>query len=341
MSQAQEAVNPMPRSVRKQADKANELMNRLVASAQSAPASGEPATTAGEPQGPAAAPAPASPAATSSGSAPAPAAPSRQEDSVDYWKHRFSVLQGKYNAEVPALQQQVMELTRSAPVTVPPASPSASAPAPSGSSISAEEIEEYGQDFFDVVGRRALEVIRPVLEQMVNERIGNVASKVERITTSVEQTATERFFRDLGELVPTWATINQEQGWLEWLDEVDQFSGQTRQALLNDARAKLDARRAAALFKAYGESSAQHAHAAPGAATGQHPRLQDFAEPSVVRAGAASPAGSGTGRIWTPDLVNKFYGDVRRGIYVGREAEKRQIEDDIQRAGTEGRYRRA
>lgn len=336
-----ENVTSMPRSVRQQADKANQLMNDLVAKAAALGGGDPPAAAA--PVQPAPAPAPSSGVQGEPAAPPAPPA-ARPEDTVDYWKHRFSVLQGKYNAEVPVLQQQMAELREH--INTISASPVQPSPAPAAEGISSEELDDYGQNFFDVVGRHAVRLLSPIIDRKISEALAGVTNRVTEVATTVEQSATERFFSDLAARVPNWGVLNQEQGWLVWLDEPDPFTGQPRQVLLNDARNKLDAKRAAALFTAYVQSKTPQA-AGPGAvlpgAAGGQPRLGDFAEPGTVRVGAqgSGPAMPSTGRIWTPATVERLYADKRRGVYAGRENEFRQLEQDIQRAGVEGRYRQA
>lgn len=99
----------LPEQLRKQVDQVNQHYNELQNPASAEPAEpaqqqpAEPATT--EPATP--------PEPETSGVRPAEPEPSQapqpQQD-LAYWQNRFGILQGKYNAEVPALNAKVKEL---------------------------------------------------------------------------------------------------------------------------------------------------------------------------------------------------------------------------------------
>jgi peptidoglycan hydrolase CwlO-like protein len=90
----------LPKAVQAQIDQANAIITEINKKpADLAPAPLADAAPASTPPAPAAAPAPAP--------TPAPAAaPAPAEDSAE---HKYKVLQGKYNAEVPRLQRTVHE----------------------------------------------------------------------------------------------------------------------------------------------------------------------------------------------------------------------------------------
>src|SRR5262249_12895935 len=51
--------------------------------------------------------------------------------------------------------------------------------------------------------------------------------------------------------VPDWQAINRDPRWFEWLAGVHEFSGYTRQQLLNDAVNKGDAHRVISIFRGF------------------------------------------------------------------------------------------
>ena len=88
---------------------------------------------------------------------PPPAPPAAAED----WQHKFQTLQGKYNAEVPQMRNQITALTqqienlKAAPPATPPAAP---APEPPRAKlITDEDTETYGDDLIDLMRRIARE----------------------------------------------------------------------------------------------------------------------------------------------------------------------------------------
>lgn len=363
-------MSNLPKAVRKQIANAQKVADeyyKQIADGQpdpNAPPSGDP--PAGDP--PAGDPPvdpPAPPATPPEAAKPATPTPIPQ----DTWETKYKVLQGKYNAEVPRLQNQVRELidtTRNlrdqvtatqnllaslnAPQNTPPANPPA--PAAAKRLVTDEEIKQFGPDLFDFIKRAAAESVVPVVDSKIESRVAPVVSKVEQTASNVATTQKreELRLRDqvlalLDDKVPTWRELNEDSAFLEWLDQVDPYSGYQRGALLEAAFAKYDGPRVVHFFRGYlNEHAALNPNPAPPAAgTPPAPKpqkeLKDFVAPGAPKPGAAvAPDGSGK-RVWYRAEIAKFYKECQDGKYKARPEERKRLEADIFAAQSEGRIR--
>jgi hypothetical protein len=139
----------VPTSVREQAKRAEELQQQLVNPSKDAHK--EPEIKQEElPSAQEIEPTPAKQEQAQPKPEEQPAAPSQEEDYL-YWRNRFQVIQGKYNAEVPALRKQVSELEQalSEAKANQSQSPDQSAPqqvANALGDLSQDEIDEFGPE---------------------------------------------------------------------------------------------------------------------------------------------------------------------------------------------------
>lgn len=324
-----------PRAVLRNAAEADRLLKELTAKPGETPPA-EPGTDpipAGE--------APPEPVVANDAAPAAPAPPVMQEPATpaepvaDDFKQKYSVLRGKYDKEIPELKAQISELidaNRRLERMVEQAATKmneAPAAAPKGKDyVKPEEKEEYGEEFFDVVGRRAREVYEAEIARL-NERIDSLSGQRKRLTA---EEARQAVFTALDEKVPSWQELNADTKFLAWLADRDVFSGRTKRELLSEAFENNDAARVVGFFKAFQEDSPAPAPAA------RQPTVDagTLVAPGAPRAGAPVEAPGG-GRMWTEQEIAVFYADVRRGK-VSPEDRKR-IEADIFKAAAEGRVR--
>lgn len=324
---------PTPRAVKRQAEEADRLLRELSAKPgetitpdpnEEAP---DPAAAA-QPTVDASQPAPVSQPEPSQQPAP-PGAPPE-----DDFKQRYLVLKGKYDKEIPELKIElsgVAEENRELRSLIEQMQ-TRQQQAPAGRNgtklIKPEEEEEYGKEFFDVVGRRAQEIA----EHLVDERLGKL--QLSHKPKSPEQEAEERKERVRAALeaeVPDWSEVNSSQAFLAWLADRDVFSGKMKRELLSDAFKAGDAARVVTFFKAFQEDSA--GRPTPTART---PSVDagTLVAPGASRSGAPAEAPGGA-RMWTQAEIAAFYADVRRGRVPAER--KAQLEKEIIRAAAEGR----
>ena len=316
------------------------------------------------------------PQAPTAPNAQAPAAPNAPAPADDQAEHRYKVLQGKYNAEVPRLQAQNKELSERfsamqnqlsatqallAGMGQQPQAPHLAQRAPQPSLVTAKERTEFGEDLYDFVKRAAQEVVAPQVHSL-EERFRPTAQAVQQMAPVLQQTqenqqrtsadvAHERMCDGLDDACAGWEKVNKSPEFQAWLDEVDPYAGAKRGAMLAQAYGSGDVTRVAAFFTGF---TKEHAAVAPGqqqnapAGQGTPPAptpnvtLASLAAPGTGIGGpqaAGTPNESGQQRVYTQAEISAFYTDVRKGAYRNRVADKDAIERDIFLAQKQGRVR--
>lgn len=208
--------------------------------------------------------------------------------------------------------------------------------------VKPEEINDYGDEFFDVVGRKAREEFVPVVDEL-SERLKRLESGQQAVGKVVEQTQKRGLYDALRDEVPEWATINHHPAFHNWLSIPDPYSGRQRHEMLKEAFSRHDADRVVNFFRGFlSEATGTPQTRGPaqptppnGGGTTGRPSLEDFAAPG--RARSAPQELPPDKPVYTHAWIAKFMADKRTGKYRGREAEADAVERDIYQAQHEGR----
>ena len=300
----------LPRAVLEAEEKANKLHEELLKQ-QQAPANGE---TPSDP--PPSDPPPADPPVPPQSTNDSPTPPASGQD--DNWEHRFKVLQGKYNAEIPRLAGENKDLKAKLTELEASLESLKNKPEPL---VKPEEIEEYGEGLIDVARRIAREELAGK-----DAEINSLKAKIDSLSNVTTQKVEADFFTSLMSMVPDWEQVNQDPKFLSWLDEVDELTGESRQTLLSRAEQSRDAARTAKFFNAFKKTSSTWAATSANA-------LDQQVAPPTNKAPNAPPAK----KVWTRAEVSDFYARMRRGDIS--DADAVAIEADIHAAQIEGRLR--
>lgn len=333
-----------PRAVQKQIDEAAALITSLTTK----PGEPVPGVSAAPVEPPPAAAAPAAPAAPAElpSAAAAPAASVVITPAEPDYKQMYGVLKGKYDKEVPELKALLGEANEKLrqtealliKATERPATPARATAKPGElpppGSFTEEEMREYGPEFFNVVARRAQEIVDvqlgPLKAQLeeANKRLGHGARvEAERSRASV--------LLALDTEVPNWAALNTDTKFLAWLGESDVFSRRTKRELLTEAFESNDAARVVKFFKAFQEDPAWQPTAAARQPAVDPATLVAPGAPRNGGAPAAAPGGDD--RVYTQQEIAEFYSQCRRGRITPDE--KNRMERIFTRAAAEGRVR--
>ena len=262
------------------------------------------------------------------------------------WEHRYKTLQGKYNAEIPRLQDQIRDLqTLIATLKKPSVEQSEpeeddEVPAKSVRYLKDDEISDYGEDFIDVVKRAAKEEFEPLISRLKSEN-AQLRSQVGGVTSNIQQNVRQRMLESMDRKLPGWREINQSPEFVSWLNGTDPFSGQRRHDLLLKAFEVNDEARTLAFFQGYQNENAvvTSDYQQPATAPQRKPKvdLETLVSPGTPKAGAAPRAQEGSSRIWSQREIARFYDDVTAGKYRSRQKDKAKIEAEIIKAANEGR----
>lgn len=308
-----------------------------------------PAPTSAAPAAPAPTAAPATPAPAP---APTAAAPSQLPDTGtgDTWENRFKASQGRLEKANQTISQQQgtisslegrlnnVENLMANMQTQPPAP--ASRELDAKSLVTPEEIQAYGPEFMDVVGRVARQQFGAELEARDNE-IATLRQQLGGVTQHVVGDARERMFQKMDAALPDWRAQNTDPKFLAWLRLTDTYSGAIRGELLKQAFAQNNADRVLAFFKGF---LAEEATVAPATLTAPandgRPSLEDLAAPGRAKSEAVTHQGNPSEKpTISRAQISAFYADVRAGKYRGRDQEKANAEAEIFAAEREGRIR--
>jgi len=239
------------------------------------------------------------------------------------WRQRFLVLQGKYNAEVPTLHAKVKDLD--AELATLRSGQAVQKPDDKKNPDALEsKLAKYREEFGDDVVNMALDIA----ESKASEKATVVTQEVDK---KLGEDAWGRFTARLSGMVPEWEAVNSSADWKRWLGQIDTATGKTRQALLDEASGALDAVRVAGIFKQFaGASTAEQNKKA---------ELESMIQPGKGKGGAPMPTDNKNEKVFTRNEISKFYDDMRRGVYKGREADANKLEVEINNAVMSGRVR--
>jgi hypothetical protein len=318
---------PLPEQLRRQIAEAETLRTELGSQQPQAPSS-EPAAT----------PQPAPP--------PSGQPPAEDEQS---WEQRYKSLHGRFENERRSNQAmadrlQQLENTIST-LEVRGTQAPEPAPAPPTKLITEQEVNDYGQELLDVVGRRAREEISPEFEQLA-ARLNRLESGQQAVGQVIDRTQKQTVYQALAERIPEWRDINRDENFKAWLAQPDPFSGRRRHDMLTEAFDRHESGRVVTFFEGFlteatgtPPSPPSPGTAAPPLAVNGNgsgrPSLEDFAAPGRARSAPQSLPPDKP--IYTAAWIAKFSADKRRGLYRGREADAEAIERDIYLAQHEGR----
>lgn len=257
----------------------------------------------------------------------------------DAWERKFHSLQGKYDAEVPRMAQQIREMGQSIQTLInenaelkAKAAQPVQAPEPVAQLVTDSDREAFGQDLIDLADRIAKQNLAAMQGQnaKLEAELNELRSQVGNVGKQVSVSAEERFFTGLSSSVADWQDINADQGFLSWLDEIDPIYGLPRQAALDNAFGAKDVNRVAAIFNAYKTVSGRNKQVKP------QQSLESQVAPTRSRNTPAPVNNNGSNaRIWSQADISAFYTEKRRG-YMD-DAQAARIEAEIEQAVAEGR----
>jgi len=257
------------------------------------------------------------------------------------WKHKFLSMQGRYNSEIPKLREtakaqavQIGNLNKLL-ATVQRPEP-VKAEETFKSSVTPEEVAEYGPELLDLMAR----VARDATAEATKE-INRLKGLVKDVGGQIATGARAALLQGLDGAVPNWREVNDSAEFVDWLALPDQYSGDIRHNMLKAAFGRNDTPRVIAFFKGFLAEMAALApdQDEPGKTVQPKTPLKNLAAPGRAKSTAAPNNAPPEKPIFTASQITKFYSDRTMGKFRGREKEAQQIEADIFAAQAEGRIR--
>lgn len=286
----------------------------------------------------------------------APQAPQPQNPAD--WEHQFKSLQGRYSRtdeENRRMSQQIADMQRLlATVSAPQPQPTPQPHQEGGGSgvrfgqrrITQKEEEEFGKEFIDVVGRRAMEIqeatLQPVLSTL-EQKIRALEGQLGGVRQVQQADSQERIWNMLDREVPDWQNINNHPEFVRWLQIPDALSGLRRYDMLDEAFKTQQVGRVINFFRhflgdmGYAQQPQPRIQAPQPSNGAGNLDLAAFAAPGRAKVG--QPVEQSNKPMYSVAEIKQFYTDRTFGKYKGREAEAQAIENDFFAAQREGRIR--
>lgn len=242
----------------------------------------------------------------------------QEVDEVSKLQNKYNSLRGKYDAEVPRLNQTVRDmeaqinalreendrLQEVAATQEPPVG------------LTEQDVDVYGQDMVDMVQRTARQVAGTsnVETARLRSEIEQLKAQMNATKQASDASAEREFTRVFDEAIPNWRELNEDPEFLEWLKTPIPGYGVPRQIALNGAVAQMDAHQAVEIFKEF----IQEKQAKRG--NGLSRQIQpDYARRSVQPAGTVP-------QTWTQAKVSEFYERARRGEFTPEQYQRLENE---------------
>lgn len=256
------------------------------------------------------------------------------------WEHKFRTLQGMYNAHVPALQNQVKELTAKVE-ELSKASAAKPVDDPTDKTlVTAQDEEAFGKDLIDVARRIAKEEFgrerKEYLKQIaaLNDKLEKTSGKVTEVVESNQRNSFDVFLDKLASRLPNWESVQATEECQAWLDTRVPGTNITWDAALKNAANNQDVGAVVEVFGEFFKQYPQHNPAKPAAEP--KPSLADQVSPTKAR-GSAGPAAPAAKKFYTGQEYSEKSVEQIRLTKAGKLKEAAAIEQELNAALIEGR----
>lgn len=266
---------------------------------------------------------------------PAPAEqPQPGSQQNDDWEHRYKVLDGKYKAEVPRLNQQIQEeqskrseLEQRAQAME--AELKAAREEAAANQAPPEYLEklrgEYNEDLvsaFEAQRTENTELKKTITE--LSAKVKLMEGNVSTVQKDSEELQYDRYIASIDRAVPNWREINNSKEFHGWLAQKDPIAGEVRQKMLDRMDTAWDSAAVIRMFNAYLAQAGQG---------NKGPSMENMEQPATK--GNGTPTADQ--KVWTVQEIKEFYNAAARKL-VSPEDFKR-INNEIETAQREGRVR--
>lgn len=266
---------------------------------------------------------------------PTDVAPTDVEEET--FAQKYKTLQGKYDAEVPRLHQQIRDLNSQMSALQEAATRPSEAPKPKErvSLVTDADRAEFGEELIDVQRRVAQEVSQEY-EDRLERQDAVIRALQEKIAATGNQVGEMSFSQRLNSLVPDFAQIDADERWMAWLNEYDPMLRGPRRL---PAKAAFDAGDAEAV--AHYVALFKESIATPGEApkTARRAELEKQVTPNRSANSVKSQSAGRDAKVYSAREVEAAWGKVRSLNTRGKYDDAATLEAEITAAYLEGRVR--
>lgn len=267
---------------------------------------------------------------------PADTSPTDVEDET--FAQKYKTLQGKYDAEVPRLHQQIRDLNaklqelekaQKEPESEP------TKPKEKVSYVTDADRAEFGEELIDVQRRVAREVAAEYQEQIEAQ-----AKVIEELRSQVANTGSQigqmTFAQKLAQLVPDFDKVDRDERWVAWLNEHDPMLRAPRRT---QAKAAFDAGDAEAVAHYVNLWKASVADTQEPVKAKRQAELEKQVAPNRSANSARTQSAGKESKIYSAREVEAAWTKIRTLNTRGQLDDAAELEAQITAAYLEGRVR--
>lgn len=255
---------------------------------------------------------------------------------ADDFKQKYNTLQGKYNAEVPKLHQQLRQLTEKLnafeQAQEEKQKTESAKPRERVSYVTDADREEFGEELIDVQRRVAREVAQDY-EERFEKQEAIIKALQKKLDNTGAQVGEMSFSQKLQVLVPDFAQIDNDPKWVEWLNEYDPMVRGQRREIAQAAFNNGDAEAVADYVKLFKQ---QMSGGEP--VNNRQAELEKQVAPNRSVTNGKKSA-SREARLYTQKEMDNQWNKIRTLSSRGKYDEAEKLEAELTSAYLEGRVR--
>lgn len=254
----------------------------------------------------------------------------------DDFKHKYDVLRGKFDAEVPRLHAQLKERDAlmqqmSERLAALEKSPE---PEKKESLVTEKDVEDFGTDLVDMARRAAREEFRQeskTLIAAIDQRFNVFQQHLGTMQAKVVESEADTFWNRVMSVVPDWKAVDENPQWIEFLDSRIPGTKKTRRQEAADAIADGDHALIKELVDIWRGDSAVTKR------TEQNKQNQADLQRQVAPSTAKASAPPNQLKVWTAAEYEYIFS--QKASQDMPEAKLSAMQADAQQAVTDGRIR--
>lgn len=173
------------------------------------------------------------------------------------WSHKYSVLKGKYDKEIPDLRAQLNRamatvenlnsLILATSQTMPQSGQGqVQVQGGNGEGKVPQQLANLDVNKWDGYGEEMTELVN-VVNNLIAEN-NNLRGQLGQVAKKAEAGEMESYFSVLDEACPDWEVVNKDPGFLAWLQQADEMTGYPRITILKAHEARRNAKGVASFF---------------------------------------------------------------------------------------------
>lgn len=236
----------------------------------------------------------------------------KSEKPTEDFQQKYNVLKGKYDAEVPRLTRKLSEQQRKTDqlekmvglleerismgkeqeeVKTEEKNVETTQESVQSSVVSQEDIDSFGEPLIKFIRKIVKGEVKQSIVEELPAHIKQLSDEIGSLRGGLAKSDEERFYSDLHILAPMVDALNEDEGFNDWLDQLnDELSGYTRRDFLNAALKELNVKKTAKFFTTYAEllrEKVQVVPPEPDKPQAKSDVLSEMVEPSKTRGGGS------------------------------------------------------